>query len=277
MPALPNLRLVAILAVAALAAPVGAQTPLGVPLSPPPAAPASYQLGALDIVEVSVANFPELTTKTRIGDDGGITLPLVGKVGIAGLTQDGAARKITDAYRGGGYINAPTVRVEVAEFQSRRVSVLGEVTNQGLVTLDRPYTLGEILARTGGLTPAAADHATIVRQRPGGTTEKLTIDLTRFVEGVGATTPVQAGDLIVVPRAATISVIGAVTRAGVYRMSTGMTVDQAMATAGDVNQFGSRKGMKIRRTVNGTVTTLQANLDTPVQAGDVVIVRERLF
>ncbi len=245
--------------------------------APAAAAPEDYVLGPLDQIEMNVANFPDLTTKTRISTSGRVVLPLIGEVEVGGQTPAAAALDIERRYKAGGYVNAPSVRLEILDYQSRKASVLGQVGTQGLIVLDRPYTVAELIARAGGLNPDAGDIATLTRQRPGGGPETLSIDLTE-IGGAGALTPIKPGDVVYVARAATVSVVGAVNKPGVFRLTAGMTVQQALATAGDVARIGSRSGLKIRRSVaRGATTTIPAGLDDRVQPGDVVIVRERLF
>lgn len=264
----------ALLAIALLAAPLGAQT------AEPAAVSAPYRLGSSDVVEIVVANFPELTTRTRIDTDNSVTLPLIGKVTIGGMAAGAAAREIEARYQAGGFVNAPNVRVEIMEFQSRKASVLGQVTRQGMIALDRPYTVAELLAQSGGLGGEAGDSATLVRQLPNGETLRVPIDLALLERGAGAAAlPVQPGDVIMVPRAATISVVGAVNKAGVYRLTPGMTVQQALAMAGDIARIGTRNRLKIRRPAEsgGASTIIKAGLDDVLKPGDVIVVRERIF
>jgi len=244
---------------------------------PAAAAPDDYVLGPLDQIEMNVTIFPDLTTKTRISPSGRVVLPLIGEVEVGGQTPAAAALEIEKRLKAGGYVNAPSVRLEILDYQSRKASVLGQVGTQGLIVLDRPYTVAELIARAGGLGTDAGEIATLTRQRAAGGPETLSIDLTE-IGGAGALTPIKPGDVVYVARAATVSVVGAVNRAGVYRMTPGMTVQQALATAGDVARIGTRSGIKVRRVATGgATTTLPVGLDDRLQAGDVVVVRERLF
>ena len=240
-----------------------------------------YLLGPGDQIEINVASYPDLKTVARVGSDGNVILPLVGPVQVAGLAPPDAANLIETKFVGGGFINLPTVRIEVLDYQSRKASVLGQVNTQGLIVLDRSYSVAEIIARAGGLGPEAAEEVVIVRQKSDGTSERLSVSLGELIAatGGGALTEVRAGDVIFVPRAPTFSVIGAVTKAGTYRLTAGMTVQQALAAAGDVARIGTRSGLKVRRAgTNGAVTqTVAVGADDAVQAGDVIIVRERLF
>ncbi len=241
------------------------------------AVPEDYVLGPLDQIEMNVTNFPELTTKTRISPAGHVVLPLIGEIDIGGKTPAAAAAEIEGRYRAGGFVNTPSVRLEITEYQSRKASVLGQVVTQGLVVLDRPYTVAELIARAGGLAPEAGETASLVHQRAGGGPETVMIDLSQ-IGGAGALSLVQPGDVVFVPRAPTISVVGAVNHAGVYRMTPGMTVQQALATAGDVARIGAKRGVKVRRTTASGATSLVAvSLDDRLLPGDVIVVRERLF
>lgn len=238
-------------------------------------------LGPSDQIEVNVDNYPELKTTTRIGADGNVVLPLVGTVQLGGLTPLDAANTIETYYVNGGFIKLPTVRVEIIDYQSRRVSVLGEVNRQGLVMLDRKYSLAEILAKVGGLAPDAGDTAVIVRPRPDGSSERLTIEIGQPADASGMTTltEVRAGDVVMVPKAPTFSVVGAVTRAGTYPLKSHMTVDQALAAAGDLSPFGSRGKLKVRRVspAGGAVQQVKIQPQDLVQPGDIIVVFERLF
>lgn len=240
-----------------------------------------YLLGPGDQIEVNIASYPDLKTVGRVGADGSVILPLVGAVQVAGLAPPDAANLIETKYVGGGFINLPTVRVEVLDYQSRKASVLGQVNSQGLIVLDRAYTVAEIIARAGGLGPEAAEQAVIVRQKPGGASERLSVNLGELIAttGGGALLQVEAGDVVFVPKAPTFSVIGAVNKAGTYRLTPGMTVQQAIAAAGDVARIGTRSGLKIRRqgANGGAAQTVTVAADDAVQPGDVITVRERLF
>lgn len=252
--------------------PLSAQTPV---------LPAGLTLGPQDQIEVNVTNYPELKTVTRIASDGVVVLPLIGDVSVGGQTPASAARIIADRYAARGFIKSPSVRIEITDYQSRKASVLGEVNAQGLVVLDRDYTVAEILAKAGGLAADAADTAIIIRQKAGGGSERITIDIAELMVsgGAGALTRVEAGDVVFVPKAPTFSVIGAITRAGTFALRKGMTVDQGLAAAGDISNFGSRSKLKIRRTpaAGGPATTIVAKLDDTLQPGDIIVVGERVF
>jgi polysaccharide export outer membrane protein len=254
---------------------------IGRPLAATPPSPSAYILGPLDQIEVNIANYPDLKTTTRVAADGAVVLPLAGPVTVGGMSTAQAADAIAARYVQGGFIKAPLVRVEITDYQSRRASVLGEVNAQGIIVLDRTYSVAEILAKAGGLAPGAADTAVIVRQKAGGGSERINVDLRQLVAagGADALTEIQSGDVVYVPKVPTFSVIGAVNKAGTYPMASGLTVQQALALAGDVARIGSRSNLKIRRQKPGSSTSelIDAHGDDLVQPGDVIVVRERVF
>jgi len=247
-----------------------------------PAMPDDFRLGVLDQIEVNVVSFPDLRTVTRVATDGSVTLPLVGEVKVAGMTRAAAANAIAARYAAGGYVKSPSVRIEITDYQSRKASVLGQVNTQGLITLDRNYTGAESIARAGGLGAEAGETAVVVRQLPDGKSQRITVNLAELTGGSAQTEallPVLPGDVIFVPRAETFSVVGAVNRPGNFRLTTQISVQQALAAAGDVTLFGSKSGLKVRRKQpDSTTTTLVAvTLDDILQPGDVLVVRERGF
>lgn len=108
---------------------------------------------------------------------GEVPLPLIGKVKVAGLTQTQAADRITERYK--KYLNTPSVYLEV---MNKRLFVLGEVKNPGVVKIDKEkMTLFEALANAGDLTDAAIrNNIIILSNKPGSGMQMRSVDLTNF-------------------------------------------------------------------------------------------------
>ncbi len=107
------------------------------------------------------------------------------------------------------------------------------------------------------------------------------IDLARAIGAgnrPGGDNQVLNGDVVWVDRAPTVYIYGEVQRPGAIRLERGMTVMQALATAGGLTQRGTQRGLRVsRRAPNGQVQSLELSLDDALQPGDVVFVRESLF
>src|SRR3982751_4443127 len=65
--------------------------------------PPEYQIGAGDIVRITVFQNPDLTVETRVTENGTITYPLVGSVKVSGMTTPAAEQAIAAALKGGGF------------------------------------------------------------------------------------------------------------------------------------------------------------------------------
>lgn len=126
---------------------------------------------------------------------GYISLPLIGKVKVAGLSQSQAAERITKKYK--KYLNTPTVYVEV---MNKRVFVLGEVNKPGVVAIDKEkMTLFEALAHAGDLTDSAVrDEIVILSNSPTKGMQIRTVDLTRFYKMKYASLMLRPNDIVYV-------------------------------------------------------------------------------
>ena len=71
--------------------------------------------------------------------------------------------------------------------------------------------------------------------------------------------------------------MGEVNAAGQYSYVTGMTVQSAVAIAGGFTPRADQSSVRVSRSFNGQIRTLQLKLTDPVMPGDTLYVRERLF
>lgn len=260
-----------------LAASTGyAQAPTGpAPVSSTPAgiadaASSAYVLGRDDVIEVGLLGRQDFTGRTRVQADGTIQLPLIGKVQVADRTTAEVSEMIRKSLISGGFFADPVVTVEVSGYASRYVTVLGAVGSPGLIPINRPYRLSEILARVGGVRDGAADH--LVVRSDGGEERKLLIrDLA--TGGDDQDPYVRAGDKIYAPMAENFYIYGQVNAPGRFPITSEGTVRMAIASAGGLTASGSDKKVTVTR-ANKKV---KVDLDSKVQPGDVIEIGERLF
>src|SRR6185369_6244174 len=123
--------------------------------------------GLGDVIEVSVVGRNDFQGRVRIGPDGSILLPLIGRMAAANLRPADLATQIRAALEKGGFYSQPVVRVEVVTVASRFVTVLGQVGSPGLVPLDRTYRLSEILAKVGAKITSGSDYVIVTRGEAG--------------------------------------------------------------------------------------------------------------
>jgi polysaccharide export outer membrane protein len=205
-----------------------------------PASTADYRLGPEDLLEIVLFNIKsdkELlprTAQVRVSQDGMITLPLLGDIPAAGLTPSALEQTLRQRYN--EYLYNPQVGVQVAEYKSQQISVVGAVRQPGVFPLTGPKTLVDLLSMAGGINERAGGQVLLYRQESQGR-QRYVVDLLALAGNPTLMNmPVQSGDVIEVPQAGTFFVDGAVTRPGSYPFTRPYTLTQALVVAGGVNK-----------------------------------------
>jgi len=248
--------------VPALAQPALAQ-PAGMPDQ-------GYILGAEDVVQVEVLGRTDFTTKTKIGADGKIQLPLLGAIPASDRSVLQLREQIRDALQKGGFFNRPIVDVQVVSYASRYVTVLGAVGSPGLIPVDRPYRLSEIIARVGGVRENGADHV-VLRSKTGERNYAIK-DLATGGEGLDPY--VQPGDKIFAPSGDVFYIKGQVRAPGSYPLLPHMTLTMALARGGGITDLGSDSHIKI---IRKTAEMSPKDLNIEILPDDVIDVGEGWF
>jgi polysaccharide export outer membrane protein len=252
---------------------------------------AEYRLGPSDVLYVNVNGRPEMGSPvlsgsgkvlgSRVDGRGMIHLPLVGSVEVAGLTIGEVQERLQERYA--RFLNNPWVVVEIAEYRSQPLYLLGQFRSAGAFYLERPMTLLQGLALGGGLTDAAnLNSARLLR---GGKT--LPVDIRELIEGGDTRQDIwlKPGDTIFVPddRNQNVFVFGAVTKPGPVPMPNGrLSLPQALAGAGLGEIRGNLEYVRIIRSLSVTrgellvvdvKETLKGDsLPFPLEEGDIVYV-----
>ena len=238
--------------------------------APAEAPPAGYVLGAEDVVDVEILGRPDFRTRARVDADGTVLLPLIGRIPATDRTARVLSDEITAALKSGGFFASPIVNVEITSFASRYVTVLGAVGSPGLITVNRPYRLSEILARVGGVRSDGADYLIV---RPAEGPEKR-IAVRALATGDATQDPfVTPGDKVFIPAADLFYISGQVNTPGPYPLRSDMTVGIAIAQAGGVTASGSDRRVQVTR----GASKVKVDLGSKVEAGDVIVIGERLF
>jgi len=242
--------------------------------------PASAKLGPGDLIEVSVYNVPELTTKARVSSSGEIYLPLVDYVHVDGLTLEEAQVLIEKRLTDGGFVRNPHVTIFVNDAASQGVTIIGEVGKPGIYPDVADHKLYEVISQAGGFTQTASRKIAIIRQN---NPEPIRIDLPRnLADDLSGNVEAMPGDTITVPRAPIIYVVGDVGRPSGLLVDNGtLTVLQAIALAGGTNHTAKMSAVRIiRKTPSGMIETkvqlqkmLEAKIpDVTLQADDILFV-----
>jgi polysaccharide export outer membrane protein len=251
------------------------------PIADPQSA-AGYRIGPDDALAITVLQAQELNSSVRVSQQGDISLPLVGGVHAAGMTPQELEIAIEDKLRG-KYIRDPDVTVTATDVRSRGVSVVGAVQRPGVVQIrGANTTLLEVLSMTGGVTDAAGDTVTVLRD--GVVRNDLKLDAVLEGRDPRLNVPIFSGDVVNVQNAAVVYVIGAVRKPGAFAMrgNSQLTVLRALALGeGLLTVAASGDAVVLRTLVDGARVELPIDLravlqakaaDIPLQPQDVLFV-----
>lgn len=252
---------------------------------------ADYPIGPGDIIEVSVPAMEELKAQSvRVGGDGMIALPFVGKLMANGLTEEQLRGEIADRLL--KFMHEPRVSVFVKEYKNRQVAVLGSVTKPGVYSLrSENDTILDLLSQAGGIAPGAdpqihlipaelADkeaHKQFASVLPVAAasssapamllkkTEPIVIDLQELAYGgfqEYLSLSVRPGDVLMIPGGGQILVDGWVNKPGAYNVTPGLTVSGIVAAAGGLLYPADGNSVKIiRNERGGKKTIVQSDLE----------------
>ena len=254
-----------------------------------------YTVGSEDLLTISFLDAEKLSTEARVNGQGEIRLLLVGNVRVEGLSTTEIATILTTLYKNGGFLVNPQITVSVKEFRHQAVEVTGAVNKPDRYPLIGPRSLLEMLGAAGGLSDKAGQMCHIMRQRSAvevgqqtdpAHAETIVVDLQALLLRGAAdlNVPVQNGDVIFVPPADTIFVLGAVIKPGGVLLQNNMTVMKAIAQCGGPDpRLASKNVAILRQNDSGQPDTVMADIseiakgiqpDVPLRANDIVYMQE---
>jgi polysaccharide biosynthesis/export protein len=236
------------------------------PAGAAPALDSTLHLGVGDLIEVSVYNVPELTTKVRVGDSGDIYLPLIDYVHVAGLTADEAQVAIQKRLETGGFVKSPHVSVFVDQYASQGVSVLGEIARPAVYPIMGQQRLFDLISTAGGLTEKSGRSATIThRNQPD---KPVVVAVSKnLADNPESNVEIFPGDTVIVKPADIVYVVGDVARPTGLLIDRGtLTVLQALALAGGTTRTSKPNGAKIIHKGNAGMTETHVELKKIMQA-----------
>src|SRR5260221_12446103 len=223
----------------------------------------TYLLGPGDQLQISDPELTELANKpVRVDGEGDVDLPLAGRVHVAGMTAQQSQLELNKAL--GAYIRHPQVIVEVSEVHSQPVSVLGAVNTPGVHQVQGRKTLLETLALAGGIRQDAGHSVRITRELAWGCiplpsahldpTGRFTVAQLTLKKIMDAKTPEEniqifPHDVISVPKAEMVYVIGEVHRSGGFVLGEHQSISvlQALSLAEGLNTGADPRHAKILR------------------------------
>jgi len=251
----------------------------------------NYRIGPKDLIAIKVFEIPDLNVEVRVEGDGIVRLPMLGELRVEGLTAAQVAENIQKVLEE-RYVQHASVTVDIREYRSRPISVIGAVRKPGPLNISGRWTLLEALAAAGGLTDEHGDMIYVMRRSSNGLSDQVAISVDDLMvrAKLDVNIPVFAGDLINVPATVEISLIclGEVKKPGAvtFKSTERITLMAAIARAGGLTDRAS-KMIVIRRHDRGNKDMeIKADFkkirsgkepDIELERDDVVVVKESFF
>lgn len=282
------------------ASPIVEKIPVSVAPAPADLQPGSldYQVGVGDVLNVMVYARPDLSSisggvagasgpkGSRVDGNGEIHLPLIGSVKAAGMTVSAIRDKVEVALR--KYVQEPSVVVEVAEYHSKPIYLMGQFRTPGVYYMDRPMTFLQGITLGNGFDATANLRGVrLLRDQKIAPVDVYSLILDGRIE---QNVWLKAGDTVFIPdnRTQNVFVFGAVNKPGPIPMPQGrMNLLEAIATA-DPRIVGlDIKNVRVIRSLTTTsgellvvdVASMRRGETLPFQLmdGDVVYVPKSIF
>jgi polysaccharide export outer membrane protein len=237
----------------------------------------SQKLGVDDLVAVSVYDAPELTRTVRVEADGTIHLPMLADgVKAAGLFPRDVEGALVDALITEQILVDPVVKITVAEYHSRPISVMGAVRKPLTFQAVGTVTLLDALARAEGLSPDAGTEVLVSRPQPspdsrGEATSTLVerIPLNRLLKDADPAVNYQlhGGEEIRIPEAGKIFVLGNVKKPGAFAVHDAgdNSVLKMVALSEGVLPYAAKQAFIYRRDANGDKREIAVEFDKIMQ------------
>ena len=207
------------------------------------------QIGPGDVVNVHVYDTPELEQSARVTDTGDIQLSLIGSVHVGSMTPEQAAREIERVLISKDVMKYPSVTVNVLNYETETVSVVGQVNRPGAVQITASRSVIDMISLSGGFTDFADRH--ILIRRKGPPAEVVPFYFSNDPrEAVRNDVQVEPGDTVIVPKVGIVYVLGDVGRPGGYPInspSSRITVLEAISLAGATNHTATPSNARLVR------------------------------
>ena len=256
-----------------------------------------YRIGAGDVLDIRVFNRPQLSRDAvRVEGNGMIRMPLIeGEIAAACKSEGELAKDIAGRYL--KFYRNPQVDVFIKEYHAREVAIIGAVNEPARYQMQRRLRLLELLTFAKGQTEKAGQTVNIVRSPRAELCESgegksidagglISLRLADTLRGDEAANPyVRAGDIVTIPEADQIYVVGNVYSPRALPLKDPTSVSRAVAMAGGPLRDSRTDRVHIIRQQAGSTTKsdILVNLnaiarhqaeDVMLQPNDIVQVSE---
>lgn len=224
-----------------------------------------YILGINDRLRILVFGEESLSGEFLVDSTGRVAMPFIGEVQAAGLSRRAFEELLEKRMSDEQILLDPRVSVDLLNF--RPFYILGEVARPGEYPSSANLNVFNAVATAGGFT-TLANQTRVMIKRAGETTE------TEY----SLLSPVQVnpGDTIRIIKGA-FYILGEVNRPGEYPFSEGLTIQNAVATAGGFTYRANQRQVIVKHRDQNAEQKVRLTASAPVQPGDTIRITERFF
>lgn len=172
-----------------------AQVETETPGKPPP----DTTLGPGDVFDVRVYGEKDLSNSYRVASDGSIDFPLVGTVNVTGLTPAKVASLLEQSLLDRDYLKNPQVSIFVKEYNSKKISVFGQVNKPGTFPYQDGMSVVEAISIAGGFNSLAKKNDTVVIRVLDGKKTRFQVPVVSIGQGQASNFVLRPGDIVFVP------------------------------------------------------------------------------
>jgi polysaccharide export outer membrane protein len=218
------------------------------------------KIGDNDLIGVTVYDAPELTRTVRVNSEGDLSLPMVKQpIHAAGLYPEDLEKAIAAALTRDHVLVDPVVTVSIVEYQSRPITVAGAVRMPLTFQATGNVTLLDAISKAQGLAENAGSEVLVSDQAPGPDGKPNTlvhrIPVRELLDGTNPSLnlSLQGGEVIRVPEAGRVFVLGRVKKPGAFFITDGSesSVMKAISLSEGLDTFPSHNAY-IYRLEGGT-------------------------
>ena len=236
-----------------------------------------YVMGPGDELEITLRDVEVTRETVAVRPDGNVSFGLVENVVAAGTTPTELDHLLTREL--GRFLRNPKIDIEVVEYKSKVVSLLGSVQNldrsaertgQGRYPLKTKTTVLDLILEAGGSTPEAQlDEVQLIRM---GRTYELDIQESLNTGDNTQNVALQGDDIVILPgtnlRSKKVIVLGEVERPNVYMFADKARMLEAVSQAGGLTTSALRDDVRLIRVDEGVPTMYRMDLARLVERGD---------
>lgn len=272
------------------------------------AAKDSYQLGALDIIAVSVfaGGDKQVDVELTIGDDGMVNFPLLGTVRASGMSSSELEKTVAGPLEKDYFVD-PQVYIRIKGYHSLHFSISGAVNKPGKHEMQTATTIMDLIAKAEGVTKERGNIAYVLREASArqnvakesasgsGAEENqgpIKVNLLKLLDegDMLYNIALLPGDSVYIPLAKGLNqadqkvyVAGEVVKPDLYEYQPGLTALSACIKAGGFAKYAAPNRTTIIRIENGEQQVVKIDLedviqgkitDPPLQPGDRINVPE---